>query len=70
MATKIIKAKVKRELPLVVYFSTFGFSLTGYVVGRIALFDSPHYLHWISGLLGGAIGFAFGWLWYKRRGDI
>ncbi|MCF6277495.1 MAG: hypothetical protein L3J16_01940 [Anaerolineales bacterium] len=66
---KEVAAK-NNEWPAVVYFSIFGMTIFGYTLGRIALNAYPHPYHWLSALVGGALGLPFGWLWYRTRGDI
>ncbi len=68
--TKKKKEEKLKEWPAVVYFWGIGLTFLGYVIGRIALDGYPHNYHWLSGLIGGALGVAIGWLWYWKRGDI
>lgn len=68
--TKKKKEEKSKEWPAVVYFLGLGLTFLGYVIGRIALDGYPHSYHWLSGLIGGALGVVIGWLWYWKRGDI
>lgn len=70
MTVKHQKAAKKEGWPVVVYFGMIGLGLLSYVIARIALDGSPHPIHWVSGLVGGLVGFFAGWLWYRFRGDI
>ncbi len=57
--------------PVVVSVAAFAFGTIGYViVGEIILSAQPHPLHWISGLVSGALGVGLGWVWYRWKGDI
>ena len=60
----------RKECPVVVIVWTVGLLFLGYVIGRMVLDSYPHPYHWASGLIGGAIGFLVGWIWFKKRGDI
>ncbi len=60
----------KKEWPIVVYLWMIGLAFLGYSIARIVLDTSPHPYHWISGLAGGVIGIALGWIWYWKLGDI
>lgn len=65
-----LKDRKPKEWPIVVYLWMFGLALTGYIVGRFALSTWPHPYHWLTLLIGGAIGIGVGWLWYRWRGDL
>lgn len=65
-----ITIKKKIDWPVVVIVWTVGLLFLGYVISRIVLDAYPHPYHWVSGLLGGAIGLLAGWIWFKKRGDI
>jgi len=67
---KSIKEKTSKEWPLVVYVWIIGLALLGYIVARIGLYNSPHPIHWLSGLAGAIIGIGVGWMWYRWKGDI
>ena len=60
----------RKEWPAVVYFWALGLAVAGYVFARIVLDGYPHPYHWLSGLIGGALGIGVGWLWYRQRGDV
>lgn len=62
--------KKNKEWPLVVYIWVVGLAVFGYIAARVALYASPHPLHWVSGLVGALIGVPVGWAWYRWRGDI
>jgi hypothetical protein len=64
------KKDQREEWPLTVYIGLAAGLLLGYTIGRIALNGYPHPYHWLSGLVGGVIGFLLGWVWYWRRGDV
>lgn len=70
MTDKHLKAKAKKDWPVVVYVGMIGIGFLGYVIGRIALDGYPHPIHWASGLIGAVAGFFMGWLWYRWRGDV
>ena len=64
-------SRQRREWPVVVYFWAVGLGFAGYlVVGRLLLASQPHPIHWLSGLVGAAVGIPIGWLWYRWRGDV
>lgn len=65
-----VEAMKSKEWPTVVYLWIIGLAFVSYVVARIVLDAYPHPYHWLSALLGGIIGIAIGWLWYRWRGDI
>jgi len=67
---KISGNKTRQETPLVVYIWIIGLGLLSYIIARIALDAYPHPIHWISGVVGGVIGYFVGWLWYRWRGDV
>ncbi len=69
-SAKTSGVKIRHYTPIVVYFATFGIGFLSYVIGRIALGAYPHPIHWASGIVGAIIGYFFGWLWYRWRGDI
>lgn len=62
--------KKSKEWPAVVYFWSFGLGILSYAVARIVLDGQPHPYHWLSALIGGAVGIPIGWLWYRSRGDL
>ena len=64
------KQKKPKEWPLVVYMWIFGLALSGYLLARIGLYNSPHPIHWLSGLAGGVLGIGVGWAWYLWKGDV
>jgi ABC-type branched-subunit amino acid transport system permease subunit len=64
------KSTPHREWPAVVYLWAIGLGLFTYAIARFALDGKPHPLHWLSGLAGGAVGIAVGWLWFRWRGDV
>lgn len=64
------KVKESNDWPLVVYVWIVGLAILGYIVGRIGLYNSPHPIHWLSGLFGAVTGVPVGWFWYRRKGDI
>ena len=64
------KPRTTNGWPAVVYFWTFGLAFSSYVIARIGLDAYPHPYHWLSGLAGGVLGFAIGWIWYRQRGDV
>jgi ABC-type branched-subunit amino acid transport system permease subunit len=61
----------RRRLPLWVQILiwAFGLAITSYAVARLVLDGRPHPYHWMAGLLGGVVGIAIGWLWFRWRGD-
>jgi hypothetical protein len=69
-ATTALETKKNNEWPAVVFFWAFGLAIVSYVVARIVLNGYPHPYHWLSGLVGGILGIAIGWLWYRWRGDL
>ena len=60
----------RKGWPLVIYVWIIGLGLAGYFIGRIAIDEQLHPLHWAAGLVGAVIGYFVGWLWYRWRGDI
>lgn len=64
------KEKDSKDWPLVVYVWIAGLAILGYAVTRIGLYDSPHPIHWLSGLVGAIIGIFVGRVWYRWKGDI
>lgn len=65
------KPRDEKEWPVVVYMWAIGVGVIGYLVVGEAIFESrPHPIHWLSGLIGGMLGIALGWLWYRWRGDV
>ena len=69
-ATSGIDRKKSNEWPAVVLFWAFGLAIISYITTRIVLNSYPHPYHWLSGIAGGIVGIAIGWLWYRWRGDI
>ena len=67
---KVSRNKTRQETPLVVYIWIIGLGLLSYIIARIALDAYPHPIHWISGVVGGVVGYFVGWLWYRWRGDV
>ena len=66
-----VVAKEKKETPIVVYFMAVAGAIVGYLVlGKIILGAQPHPYHWVSGVLGGVLGYFLGWLWFRFKGDI
>jgi len=37
---------------------------------RLELLHLPHSYHWMTGVIGGVLGFIVGWIWYRWRGDV
>ena len=64
------KSKEKQYTPAVVYFWMFGLAILFYLIARVGLAVYPHPVHWVSMLVGGAVGYPVGWLWYRWRGDV
>lgn len=64
------KGRDAKEWPLVVYLWIIGLAILGYIVARIGFYNSPHPIHWLSGLAGAIIGIGIGWFWYHWKGDI
>ena len=64
------KSNEKQETPVVVFIWMIGLAIIFYVVARIGLAVYPHPVHWLSMLVGGALGYPVGWLWYRWRGDV
>lgn len=59
------------DWPIVVYMWIFGLGFISYsVVGEMVLNSKPHPVHWLTGIVGAALGVAVGWLWYRWRGDV
>lgn len=60
-----------KEWPLVVYMWALVLGLVGYlVIGEMIFEMRPHPIHWLSGVGGGILGVALGWIWFRWRGDI
>ena len=53
-----------------VYLSTCGLAVLGYMLSYLGLLPIPHTSHWTSGIIGGVLGLLVGWIWYRWRGDI
>ena len=53
-----------------VYLSTCGLAVLGYMLSYLGLLPIPHTSHWTSGIIGGALGLLVGWIWYRWRRDI
>jgi len=60
----------RKETPAVVYVWSLCLAVGGYLIARIALDGSPHPYHWLGGVVGGAVGFPVGGLWFRLRGDL
>lgn len=67
---KVNGKKASQYTPVVVYVWVFGLGVMSYLVARIALGAFPHPVHWISGIVGAAVGYVVGWIWYRKRGDV
>jgi hypothetical protein len=64
------RRKERKETPVVVWLWVMGLGFMSYVVARFVLAAYPHPIHWASGLVGAAVGYGVGWLWYRWRGDV
>jgi len=67
---KVSGKKARQETPVVVYVWVFGLGIMSYLIARIALGAFPHPVHWLSGIVGAAVGYVVGWIWYRKRGDV
>jgi LPXTG-motif cell wall-anchored protein len=57
-------------IPFVVFVGLVGLGLLGYVLSQMFLPVEAHTAHWLTALIGAALGGILGWLLYRRRGDI
>jgi len=53
---------VKKEWPLSIYGWMFGVGMAGYLLGMFVYGDESHPMHWVSAILGLALGVCIGWL--------
>ncbi len=60
----------KQLTPAVVYFWAIGLAFVFYLLARFGLAAFPHPVHWLSMGFGALIGYFWGWVWYRWRGDV
>jgi hypothetical protein len=60
----------KQLTPVVVYLWAAGLAIIGYTLARILLGTYPHPYHWGALVVGGVVGYFWGWAWYRWRGDV
>ncbi|MEX2161556.1 MAG: hypothetical protein WD751_06530 [Anaerolineales bacterium] len=60
----------KELTPITVYVCAAGLGLLGYLLGEFVLGSRPHPLHWVTGIVGIALGYLLGKLVVRRYGDF
>ena len=56
--------------PLIVFMTSMGGGVMGYLAGEMAFYTRPHSIHWTVALTGILLGYLTGLIIYRQRGDI